>query len=421
MSVIPYITPLFQWLKLKARGDKSIWGCVIILFIFSILVVYSTSGFLKDVNPKRFGHYLTKQLIFISVGILIVYLGHILKYLIYGRFALIAFLASIVLLLYTLLFGVNINDGTRWVRIPGINLTFQSSDFAKVALVLFLSRFLAKNQERIGNFSRSFLPMLLSILCVALLIAPSNLSTAIIVTTTGFVLLFIGRAKIKHLLLSVLIVFGLPLGSLIGISEIYYDKSTNESKPLPEYLQISRVPVWIKRVQTYLHHRQGETHMNFQNQQANIAIVRGGLFGVGPGNSTQKYFLPLAYSDFIYAIIVEEYGIVTGIFILGIYLFFLYRCILIFRRCPHGFGGLLCIGLSLIFVFQALVSILVNVDLAPTTGIGLPLISMGGSSYVFNCLSIGIILSIARNIEELEGEGKRKKQNLGAQNAKKYG
>lgn len=403
MSVNLYILPFFQRIKRKARGDKSIWACVIILFIFSILVVYSTSGFLKDVNPKRFGHYLTKQMIFISVGILIVYLGHILNYLIYGRFAMVAFVVANILLLYTLLFGVNINDGTRWVRIPGVNLTFQSSDFAKLALILFLSRFLFKHRGRMGDFRRSFLPMLLSILCVAILIAPSNLSTAVIVILTGFVLLFIGRARITHLVLSFTLVLLLPIGILLGLSELYYDKEIHGMKPLPEYLQVSRVPVWIKRVQSYMHKEQGVSHMNFQNQQANIAIVRGGLFGVGPGNSTQKYFLPLAYSDFIYAIIVEEYGLFAGIFIIGIYLFFLYRCIMIFRRCPHGFGGILCIGLSLIFVFQALVSILVNVDLAPTTGIGLPLISMGGSSYVFNCLSIGIILSIARNIEEMEG------------------
>lgn len=373
-----YISRLLQGIKHRARGDKSIWACVIILFIFSILAVYSTAGFLKDVNPARFGHYLTKQMIFISVGVLIVYIGHILNYLIYGRFALMLFIMANILLLYTLLFGVNINDGTRWVRIPGINLTFQSSDFAKVALVLFLARFLFKNRGRIEDFRRSFLPMLLSILCVALLIAPSNLSTAIIVILTGFVLLFIGRARIKHLLLSFTLVLLLPLGILIGVSEIYYDKETHEMKVLPEYLQISRIPVWIKRIQGYIHKEPEISNMNFQNQQANIAIVRGGLFGVGPGNSTQKYFLPLAYSDFIYAIIVEEYGLFAGIFILGIYLFFLYRCIIIFRRCPHGFGGILCIGLSLIFVFQALVSILVNVNLAPTTGIGLPLISMGG-------------------------------------------
>lgn len=398
-----HINPFFKKLEKKTRGDKNIWICVVLLFIMSILVVYSTSGFLKDINPKQFSHYLLKQIIFILLGLLMVFLAHRINYMFYYRMGVIGYFLAVFLLIYTLFFGVNINESVRWVRIPGIDLTFQPSDFAKTALIIFLARKLSRHQKDMSDFKKTFLPMLIYIGVIGVLILPANLSTAVILTLSCLLLLYIGRARLKHLFFTLLLGLILPIGFLAGMARAYYDPQTRHSQPLPAYLKNYRLEVWIQRMQNFLYNREaGE--MSYQNKQAYIAIARGKLIGVGPGNSEQKYFLPLAYSDFIYAIIIEEYGLITGVLILSLYLYFLYRCIIIFRRCPHTFGAFLSIGLSFMLVIQALVNILVNIGLLPTTGIGLPLISMGGSSYVLTCISIGIILSVSRNIEQQEGE-----------------
>jgi cell division protein FtsW len=233
------------------------------------------------------------------------------------------------------------------------------------------------------------------------LIAPANLSTALLTGSTSLILLFIGRASIKHLLL-VMLIAAIPLSMLIGFAKLYYNEAEGKSDPLPSILTKGRVETWIKRVQNFMYADKQE--VSYQVQQAKIAIAKGSWMGLGPGNSQARNFLPHPYSDFVYAIIIEEYGLAGGALILLIYLLFLYRCIRIMKKCPYAFGAFLSLGLSFTLVIQAMANMAVNVNLFPVTGVTLPLVSMGGSSFLFTCLAIGIILSVARNVEKAEGE-----------------
>jgi cell division protein FtsW len=217
---------------------------------------------------------------------------------------------------------------------------------------------------------------------------------------TSLILLFIGRVSIKHLALVVLVV-AIPLSILVGIANIYYDKATGKSKPIPEMLTTGRVETWIKRVQNFLYAEKESS--SYQVQQSKIAIAKGDWAGLGPGNSQARNFLPHPYSDYIYSIILEEYGLLGGAAVLMIYLLFLLRCIRIMKKCPYAFGAFLSLGLSFTLVIQAMANMAVNVNLFPVTGVTLPLISMGGSSFLFTCMAIGIILSVAKNVESVEG------------------
>jgi cell division protein FtsW len=216
--------------------------------------------------------------------------------------------------------------------------------------------------------------------------------------------MFIGRVSMKHIGATIAVA-AIPVLILVFISMAYYDNDEGKTKDLPAVLEIGRMPTWIKRVQNFMYDsKQQDKEDNYQVNQAKIAIANGGLIGLGPGNSTARNFLPHPYSDFIYAIIIEEYGMIGGMFIIFIYLVFLYRSIRIFRKCPFAFGAFLALGLSFTLVIQALINMAVNVNLFPVTGVTLPLVSMGGSSFLFTCLAIGIILSVARNVEQSEGD-----------------
>lgn len=401
-------TPLDS-LRSRTRGDKVIWTAVFLLALVSLLVVYSSTGLLAyKLYKGNTEIYLFKQFAFILVGIGIIYFAHQVNYTIYSRVAAILFVVAIPLLLYTLFFGVQLNEGSRWIRLPIINLTFQTSDLAKLALFMYLSRLLSRKQEVIKDFRSGFLPVIIPVALICLLIAPANLSTALLTGATSLMLLFIGRVRAKHLLLTVAVAV-LPVALLIGAAVIRHGShgSTFE-KPKIEgrsHLFI-RVDTWISRVETFMYGGKEESDdNNYQTNQAKIAIANGGFLGLGPGNSRQRNFLPHPYSDFIYAIIIEEYGLAGGLFIVLIYLIFLLRSIRIFRRCPFAFGAFLALGLSFTLVIQALANMAVNVNLFPVTGVTLPLVSMGGSSFLFTCLAIGIILSVARNVEHEQTEG----------------
>jgi cell division protein FtsW len=308
-------------------------------------------------------------------------------------------LISIPLLLYTLFFGANLNDANRFIKLPIINLTFQASDVAKLGLFMYLSRQLSRKQEIIKDFKQGYFPLLLSIFIICILIMPANLSTALLTGATSLLLLFIGRASMKHIGLTILGV-AIPISILIGIAINYYDKVEKKQKELPQIFSVMRVKTWITRVQGFMY-ADKETE-SYQVQQSKVAIAKGGVLGMGPGNSEQRNFLPHPYSDYIYAIIIEEYGLVGGGLIVLIYLAFLFRCIKIFRNCPYAFGAFLALGLSFTLVIQAMTNMAVNVNLFPVTGVTLPLVSMGGSSFIFTCFAIGIILSVARNVEQVE-------------------
>jgi len=393
----------------RTKGDKVIWAVVVLLALISLLAVYSSTGLLAYKMYKGNTEiYLFKQFAFIVIGVLIIYFAHMVNYTLYSRVAKILFIISIPLLFYTLFFGVKLNEGSRWIHLPIINLTFQTSDLAKLALFMYLSRLLSKKQDVIKDFKKGFIPVITPVAIVCLLIAPANLSTALLIGATSLMLMFIGRIRTKHLLMTIGVAL-IPVMILIMAAVITHkaDSGTIE-KPKAEnkHRLLVRVSTWVSRVENFIYGGKATKNDddNYQVNQAKIAIAKGGWVGVGPGNSQQRNFLPHPYSDFIYAIIIEEYGLIGGAFIVFIYLVFLFRSIRIFRKCPFAFGAFLALGLSFTLMIQALANMAVNVNLFPVTGVTLPLVSMGGSSFLFTCLAIGIILSVARNVEQSEGE-----------------
>lgn len=379
------------------KGDKVIWAIVVILSLVSVLAVYSSTGTLA--YRMREGHteyYLFKQLSVLVLGLGIIYIAHRVNYVIYSRVAVIFYLIVIPLLVYTLFFGATINDASRWIKLPVINLTFQTSDMAKLALFMYISRQLSRKQKVIKDFKKGFLPILIPVCLICLLIMPANMSTAVLLGGSCLLLCFIGRVRTRHLL-------GFIGAGILVIALVI-------SVVLLTGVGGGRVSTWKHRIEHFTKEdKVGEGP--YQVQQAKIAIANGGTFGKGPGNSEQRNFLPHPYSDFIFAIILEEYGLVGGCVLILCYLIFLLRSIRIFRRCPYAFGAFLCVGLSFTLVIQAFANMAVAVNLMPVTGVTLPLVSMGGTSIWFTSLAIGIILSVSRNVEIMEEKLKVKSED----------
>jgi len=394
----------------KTKGDKVIWALVVLLTLVSLLAVYSATGSLAYKNYRGNTEvYLFKQIAFIMAGIMVIYFAHLVNYTYYSKAAQIAYLISLPLLFYTLFFGAKINGGSRWISLPLINMTMQTSDFARLALFMYLARLISKKQGVIKDFKKGFLPVMIPVAITCMLIAPANLSTALLLGASCMLLMFIGRVSTKHLLMTIGVVL-IPLAILISAAVIRHgnEKSDAEgvvTKKSTSNTLTARVDTWIGRVESFIYGSKDDVANDaYQSNQAKIAIAKGGVFGVGPGNSTTRDYLPQAYNDFIYAIIMEEYGLFGGAFIMFIYLVFLYRCIRIYKRCPYAFGAFLALGLSFTLAIQAVANMAVTVGLFPVTGVTLPLVSMGGTSFIFTCLAIGIILSVARNVEQIEGK-----------------
>jgi cell division protein FtsW len=387
----------------KTKGDKVIWALVVLLALMSLLVVYSSTGSLAyKMYRGNTEVYLFKQVAFISIGIMLIYFAHQVNYTLYSRAAQIVFLITIPLLVYTLFFGVSLNEGSRWIMLPIIHQTFQTSDLAKLALFMYVSRILSRKQLVIKDFKKGFLPAIIPVAIICILIAPANLSTALLVGATSMMLLFIGRVRMKHLFLTGLVAI-IPVLFLV-LTAVYQHANGNGIKTKTEHKSklTARFTTWVSRVETFIYggkDDEDDDH-NYQINQAKIAIAKGGFFGLGPGNSEQRNFLPHPYSDFIYAIIIEEYGIFGGAIVMLVYLIFLFRSIQLFRKCPYAFGAFLALALSFTLVIQAMANMAVNVNLFPVTGVTLPLVSMGGSSFLFTCIAIGIILSVSRYVEK---------------------
>ncbi len=387
----------------KTRGDKVIWTLVVILAMMSLLVVYSSTGSLAyKMYRGNTEVYLFKQVVFIAIGLMLIYFAHLINYTLFSRIAQVLFWITVPLLLYTLFFGVKLNEGSRWIRLPIINLTFQTSDLAKLALFMYLSRMLSKKQNIIKDFKTGFVPVIIPIAITCLLIAPANLSTALLTGATSMMLLFIGRVRMKHLFLTGLVAM-IPVLLLILSAVIQHNSNGIKAKAENRSRLTARVSTWVNRVETFMYGGNSQDDEdNYQVNQAKIAIAKGGIVGLGPGNSEQRNFLPHPYSDFIYAIIIEEYGIVGGAVVMFVYLIFLFRSIQLFRKCPYAFGAFLALALSFTLVIQAMANMAVNVNLFPVTGVTLPLLSMGGSSFLFTCVAIGLILSVSRYVEKSE-------------------
>ncbi len=381
---------LRQWTANNLKGDIYIWMVVCLLSLFGVLAVYSSTGtlaFAKQSGNTEF--YLIKQVGMLLLGLFIMWLSHLLDFRYYSRLSQILLIIAIPLLLYTLLFGSNVNEARRWITLPLIGLSFQTSDLAKLAIIMFIARFLSKRQDDIGNAKKTLWPIVVSIIIVCGLIAPANLSTSLVLFMTCMVLLFIGRIPIKSLL------------ALTGLATLFFGLMLAIIMTLPGQ---GRIQTWKARIESFMNSK--DATGSYQNQQAKIAIAKGGIFGVGPGKSTQRNFLPSPYADFIFAIILEEYGAIGGLFLIFLYLFFLFRCVLIVIKSPKAFGALLAVGLAFSLVIQAFINMGVAVNIFPVTGLPLPLVSMGGTSTLFTSLAFGIILSVSRYIEEEENEPK---------------
>ena len=370
----------------KLRGDRVIWMIVAILAIYSILAVYSSS----TTAAYRLGGgdteaQMLKHTFLIFFGLFLTYVCYLTPYVQYSRMAPYLVIFAIPLLIYTIGFGETYNEATRWIKVPVVGLTFQSSDFAKLALIIYVARAISSKQEYIEDFSDAFMPIIIPILIIVGLIAPSDLSTAAVLFFTCILMMFMGRVSLKYIAL--LLFLGVVLFSFLVTLGTVFPES-----------EIVRVGTWINRLNDFMN---DTGNNNIQVDEAKIAIANGKWFGVGPGNSMQRNFLPAPNSDYIYAIIVEEYGLIFGgVVILLLYVALFFRVVTIVTRSPKAFGAMLALGLGLLISMQGLMNMAVNVNILPVTGLALPLVSKGGTSVLFSGIAFGMILSVSRYIEK---------------------
>lgn len=366
--------PVKLWLRRNLQGDPVLWGIVILFSLISIAVVYSATGTLAYKRQSgNTEYFLFKHTSLILAGLVFMWWAHRLNYRYYARLSLYALLLSLPLLLFTFVYGSKLNEASRWLTIPVINQTFQPSDLAKLALISYLASMLSRRQHVLDDWRQTLLPIMLWTGAICGLIALTNASTASLLFLTCLLLMFIGRVPIRHLVAMVCI--GAALGSVALVVG-------------------QRGKTVVSRIEHFLDEDPKNTP--FQLEQSYIAIATGGVVGKGPGNSDQRNFLPHPYSDFIFAIILEEYGLIGGCFVLFLYLAFLYRGLKTVMNSLGAFGGLLSAGLCFSLVLQAMVNMGVAVGLGPITGLPLPLLSMGGTSLIFTGIAIGIILSVSR-------------------------
>ncbi|MEW6469789.1 MAG: FtsW/RodA/SpoVE family cell cycle protein [Bacteroidota bacterium] len=366
----------------KIQGDKVIWIIVLMLSLFSIAVVYSSVAQIAfRYRGGNTAYYLVKHTLIIGFGFVLMYLTHKVRYTYFSRLSQIGVWAAAPLLLYTLLRGVSAGEAPRWLEIPGTGLTFQTSDFAKLALIIYVARILAVKQGEFNEFKTVFIYLLLPIGIICGLIFPANFSTAALLFFVCFLLMFIGKVPMKYLL------------SILGGGIVFIGLLALLIAKFPD--AVPRGQTWKSRIESFA---SGSAEENYQAEQAKIAIGTSGIIGKGPGGSTQRGFLPQASSDFVFAILIEEYGLAAGGLIVLLYLILFFRGIRIAQNSEKVFGTLMVFGLCFSLVFQAMVNMGVAVNLFPVTGQPLPFISMGGTSIWFTSITIGIILSVSRHV-----------------------
>ncbi|MDB9809108.1 FtsW/RodA/SpoVE family cell cycle protein [Flavobacteriales bacterium] len=372
-----------SWIKnINLEGDRTIWGVVLALSLSSVLVVYSTAGW----------HFLFSHITKLLLGLFAIYVVHKIKFKYFSKIGQIGFLFSLFLLVLVLIIGVSVNGASRWLQIA--NLQFQPSDIAKLAILVYMARQISMQRDFLHDFKELFWHVLGPLILVCVLILPNNFSTAALVFINGLVLMFVGKIRIKFI--AAIIAF-----AFVGALTIY---ATAKFTPLGTKI-MPRSATWVSRIDSFFVDADGdEQTKDYQQTQALVAIQNGGMTGVGPGKSTQRNILPYSSSDFIYAIIIEEYGLFGGVLALLFYLILMFRAIRIALRVESVFGSLLATGLMFSLVFQALINMLVSVEVLPVTGQTLPLISMGGTSIVFSCIAIGIVLSVSRDATDRKYE-----------------
>ena len=375
----------------ELRGDRVMWAIIILLSMISMVAVYSAVANLAYRNSGgAVNGYIFKHGVILGFGLVIVYIGHLLAYTKYSRWAPTMLIIAIILLLLTQIFGTEINGAKRWLTVPGINLTFQSSDFAKLALILFVARAIGSKQDVIKDFREAFVPIILPVLCICLLIALSDLSSAIMLFVICILMMIVGRVAMQYIIM--LILLGISVFSILVMVGSKYPQL------------VPRAATWEKRIETYFNPAAAKVDDRRQITGAMVAIANGGILGVGPGNSTQRHTLYSAQSDFIYSIIVEEYGAVGGIVLISIYLLLFFRVIRLVTRSSKAFGAMVAFGIGLSLLLQAFLNIAVNLDLLPVTGLTLPLVSMGGTSLLFTCIALGILMSVSKYIEAVTAD-----------------
>jgi cell division protein FtsW len=383
-------------LILNMKGDKTVWAITAVLAIFSFLPVYSASTNLVYVAGKgtTLG-YLVKHAILILLGFIIVYTVHRIPYKYFSGLSVLLMPVVIVLLVFTLAQGTVIGgaNASRWIQIPFVGVGFQTSTLAVVVLMMFVSRYLARNKGKEIQFKESMLYLWLPVAVVLVLILPANLSTTAMAFFMIMILTFLGGYPVKYLL------YILGMGAVVLMLFILL------AKAFPDMIENTRVATWNNRIENYL---SGDKEDNYQLEKAKIAIASGEINGKGPGKSTQKNFLPQSSSDFIYAIIAEEFGLIGAILVIMLYIGLLFRIVIITTKSDTIFGTLLTLGVGLPIIFQALVNIGVAVGIFPVTGQPLPLISTGGTSIWMTCFAIGVVLSVsAANTKKAEEKAKK--------------
>lgn len=385
---------MLSYFKNRISGDGVIWAIIFILSVFSLLSVFSASGTLAyKYHGGNAVHYLIRQGVTLIIGVLIIFVVHRIPYRYFSKLALWAYYIAVFLLLVTMLWGMTLNQASRWIMLPG-GISFQTSDFAKVALMMYLARVLSVKENEIQDLKGVFRNLLMPVIIVTGLILPSDFSTAALLFGTSLVVMFIGRVKLKYL--GLFIATGL-VGLLLFVAVAKLSPST------------SRVGTWEQRIDSFF---DDESESNFQAEQSKIAIATGGFFGKGPGNSVQRNVLPHTSSDFIFAIIVEEYGYFAALFLIFLYLFLFYRVVIITRKVDKKFGAFVASSLALLLSFQAMSNMAVAVNIFPVTGQTLPFVSMGGTSIVFTSVALGIILSVSREVNENEKQKKEEIEDL---------
>ena len=372
------------------QGDKVIWVVVAFLTLISLLAVYSASESVANRSYNGNNAFvLLRHALMLLLGLVVMFGASRVNYRRYSRLLLLLFWISIPLLMYTLFFGKNLNHAQRVIGIAGV--TFQTSDLAKIALIGFLARVLTLRRDELDNYKELAIRVMLPILVIVGLIFPENFSTAAMLFATCIVMMVLGKVKMKYIMAFIGVI--VLAGSMFMLISFAFSKD-------------NRSATWVNRIERFFSSSEEESDdtANFQVMQSKIAIAGGGLGGKSPGKSTQRNVLPHPYSDFIYAIILEEYGLLGGIFVLALYIFLLHRATRIMLRAPQSFGGLLAMGLAFSLVMQAMVNMGVAVGLFPVTGQPLPFVSMGGTSLLFTGLSIGIIISVTKEIDKVNND-----------------
>jgi cell division protein FtsW len=368
------------------RGDRAIWTISLLLGLASILLVYSSIVTLAYKHHQgNTAFYLIRHGMFVLMGLGIIYAVHRVKYTYFTRLGVLLFYLSIPLLILTLAMGTNLNNASRWLVIPVINQSFQTSDLAKIGLIMFLARMLSYREAELKDFKRGFLALILPAAAVCILILPANFSTAAVLFAVALLMMFAAGVPLFHFLSLI------PAGITVIATVFLITLVAPDIFP--------RMSTWQKRVERFISKdKEANREADYQVEQSKIAIATGGVTGKGPGNSQQRNFLPHPYSDFIYAIVLEEYGLFGGLLIISLYLVFFFRVLRIALRTEKLYARMLVFGIGILIVFQAFINMGVAVNLFPVTGQPLPLVSMGGTSTWFTCVGIGIILSVSRGV-----------------------